>query len=192
MVRSLLWPSMGSYFMFSFIQVQLKVTAFKFQAPFYLWFEAGAMTLWFVRATPDVVLSETGKAGAIFRASVCSSRFLLLVSRYHFSTCSISKYWGMNPAGMLFLRTLLPINWLAGIGSFFFFLVLLCYWAFITMTPLLLHVFSSTWCVLLTTLVKPLFFTFTCLMPCTPSTASLNLYIVHCPKGMLWTLTVVA
>lgn len=55
-----------------------------------------AMTLWFVRSTSDVVLSETGKAGAVFRTSVCSSWFVLLVSRYHFSTCSISKYWGTN------------------------------------------------------------------------------------------------
>lgn len=120
MVRSLLCPSVGSYFMFSFVQVQLKVTAFKFQAPSYLWFESGAMTLWFVRSAPDV-LSETGKAGAIFRASACSFWFAVLVSRYHFSTCSIMKCWGTNPASMLFLCTLLLINWLAGIVFFFSF-----------------------------------------------------------------------
>lgn len=150
------------------------------------------MTLWFVRSTSDVALSETGKAGAVFRASVCSSRFVLLVSRYHFSTCSISKYWGTNPTGMLFLRTLLPINWLAGIDSFFlsfFFAIghLLRWHPCFCMFFLALGASSYN-----PSQATLFFFTFVCLLSWTSSTAFLNSHIVHSPEGILGALTLVA
>lgn len=135
-----------------------------------------AMTLWFARATPDVMPSETTKAGGIFGASR-NFFWSVLVSQYHFSTLLL-KYWCTSQASVPFFHTPLLINWLTVIGSFFFALGDLWRWH----SCFCMFLFPST----LATLVKTRFYflRLRLLRRCTPLTTSYSSYVIPSAEGV--------